>query len=59
VCNIQQKLENNQIALQVDSEMVGGTGKSRKILRLIEYFDKRGYLCYLVDVVRKDQPDII
>jgi len=57
--DIQQEFENNQITLPINLEMVGGSGKAGKILKLIEYLDRRGYLSYLVDAVRKERPGII
>ena len=40
-------------------ELVGGEGKAVKILNLIAYLDRRGYLGYLVSAVRRSRPGII
>ena len=45
--------------LQVNLEIVGGSGKRGKVLRLIQYLDRRGYLGYLVNAVRGHRPGII
>jgi len=47
------------IQLQVNLEIVGGSGKPAKVLRLIQYLDRRGYLGYLVNAVRSVRPGII
>ena len=43
----------------VNLEMVGGSSKEVKILKLIEYLEHRKYLNYLVDAVREARPGII
>jgi len=43
----------------VNLEMVGGEGKRAKVLNLIQYLERRGYLSYLVSAVRKARPEII
>ena len=45
--------------LQVNLEIVGGSGKRGKVLRLIQYLDRRGYLDYLVNAVRQLRPGSI
>lgn len=60
LCNdVQEALSNNEIDLEVNLDMVGGEGKPTKVLNLIQYLDRRGYLSYLIDEVRKARPDII
>ena len=49
--DLQQILADNGIKLPVSIEMVGGNGKPQKVLNLIEYLDRRGYLPYLVRLV--------
>ncbi len=57
--DIQQKIADDGQELQVDLDIVGGTGKAVKVLKLIEYLDKRGFLTYLVNSTRKARPGII
>jgi hypothetical protein len=57
--DVQQDLDEDGIALQVSLEMVGGTGKTARVRRLIDYLDRRGYLGYLVDAVRRARPGTI
>ncbi len=57
--DIQDDLASNGISLLVSLEMVGGSSKSAQILNLIQYLDRRGYLSYLVRVVRTARPGII
>ncbi|HLB72295.1 MAG TPA: hypothetical protein VJJ51_14725, partial [Candidatus Methanoperedens sp.] len=57
--DIQQKMLNDGQDLQVDLEIVGGTGKAAKVLKLIEYLDRRGFLAYLVNAVRRSRSGII
>jgi len=45
--------------LQVNLEIVGGSGKRGKVLRLIQYLDRRGYLDYLVAAMRQLRPGSI
>lgn len=45
--------------IPVSLEMVGGSSKQGKVLNLIQYLDRRGYLGYLVSVVRMHKPGII
>ena len=57
--DVQQDLDEDGIALQVSLEMVGGTGKTARVRRLIDYLDRRGYLGYLVGAVRRERPGTI
>jgi metacaspase-1 len=57
--DIQQSLSNDGITLQVSLDMVGGKMKEGKILELIEYLERRGYLAYLVQAVRRHRSGII
>jgi len=57
--DVQQDLDEDGIALHVSLEMVGGTGKTARVRRLIDYLDRRGYLGYLVDAVRRERPGTI
>lgn len=40
----------------VSLDMVGGQGKTARVLELIEYLDRRGYLDYLVNNARQARP---
>jgi hypothetical protein len=57
--DVEADLAQAGIDLQVDMELVGGTGKRGKVLNLINYLDRRGYLAYLVTAVRRERPGII
>jgi len=57
--DVEQDLADDGIGVQVNLEMVGGTGKAGKTLNLIQYLDRRGYLAYLVTAVRRVRPGII
>jgi hypothetical protein len=60
VCfDVQQALQDDRKPGQVSLEMVGGSSKSLKVLNLIGYLDRRGYLGYLADVVRQHRPGVI
>ena len=56
--DVQEALADDGISLQVNLEMVGGSGKMGQVLNLIGYLDRRGYLGYLVEAVRQVRPDI-
>ena len=45
--------------LQVNLEILGGSGKRAKVLKLIQYLDRRGYLGYLVEAVRQHHPGLV
>jgi hypothetical protein len=58
--DIEQDLASDGITLQVNLDIVGkDSGKSAKVLDLIEYLERRRYLNYLVVAVRKARPGII
>jgi hypothetical protein len=57
--DIEHDLAANGIALQVNLELVGGSGKPGKVLSLISYLDRRGHLTYLVTAVRRARPGSI
>jgi hypothetical protein len=57
--DIEHDLTANGIALQVNLDVVGGGGKPGKVLNLIGYLDRRGYLAYLVTAVRRARPGMI
>jgi hypothetical protein len=57
--DVQTALERAGVELQVNLEIVGGSGKAAKVLRLIQYLDRRGYLGYLVSAVRSVRSGII
>jgi hypothetical protein len=60
LCNdVQLALRDNNIELQLNLEIVGGSGKAIKVLNLIQYLDRRGHLDYLVSTVRNARPGII
>jgi hypothetical protein len=54
--DIQQDMKNSGINLEINMEIVGGDGKVAKVLNLIEYLDRRGYLSHLVNAVRQLRP---
>ena len=57
--DVQSDLKDAGIDLQVNLEIVGGEGKTIKVLNLIQYLDRRGYLGYLVAAVRRARPGIL
>ncbi len=57
--DIEQELHDDGIDLEVNLEMVSGNTKQMKILKLIDYLDRKEYLGYLVDAVRRERPGII
>jgi hypothetical protein len=60
VCaDVQQDLANDGLQVMVELEMVGGSTKSGKVLELINYLDRRGYLSYLVRAVRLHRPGVV
>jgi hypothetical protein len=46
-------------SIPVNLEIGGGRSKQGKVLNLIQYLDRRGYLGYLVSAVRLHKPGII
>ena len=54
--DIEQDLDDRGIHLQVSMEMVGGSSLEAKVLNLIQYLDRRGYLGYLVNAARAARP---
>jgi outer membrane protein assembly factor BamB/tetratricopeptide (TPR) repeat protein len=57
--DVEQDLRMGGITLPVSLELVDGSGKPGKVLNLINYLDRRGYLAYLVSAVRRSRPGII
>jgi len=57
--DIEQTMADDGLKLQVDLEIVGGVGKATKVLKLIEYLDRKGFLPYLVNAIRRAHPGII
>ena len=57
--DVQEDLRANGINLEVNLDIFGGDGKRAKVLNLIQYLDRRSYLPYLIDAVRRARPDII
>jgi hypothetical protein len=57
--DVQEALKDAGIDLEVNLDMVGGEGKRTKVLNLIEYLSRRGYLPYLVSAVRNARAGII
>jgi hypothetical protein len=49
-------LQEDGIQLPVSLEMVGGGSKTAIVMNLIDYFDRRGHLEYLVEAVRSARP---
>ena len=56
--DIEEALTNAGKPTQISLDMVGGSTLPAKVLNLIEYLDRRGYLNYLVDQVRKERPNL-
>jgi hypothetical protein len=57
--DVEEVLKDARLPVQVNLEIVGGGGKRAKVLNLIQYLDRRGYLGYLVYAVRRLRPGII
>ncbi|HSF80731.1 MAG TPA: restriction endonuclease [Anaerolineales bacterium] len=57
--NVEDSLVEAGIELQVNLEMVGGSSKPTKVLNLIEFLDRRGFMDYLVKAVRDERPGSI
>jgi hypothetical protein len=57
--DVEETLKDAGLPVQVNLEVVGGGGKRAKVLNLIQYLDRRGYLGYLVDAVRRARPGLI
>ena len=57
--DVENDLADGGHELQVDLELVGGAGKAAKVMRLIDYLDRRGLLEYLSNAVRKTRPGIL
>lgn len=53
---VQKDLVEDGITVTVNLEMVEGDTKERQILELIDYFDRRGMLPYLVEAAFKTRP---
>ena len=57
--DVQESLRADKINLEVNLDVLGGDGKRAKVLNLIQYLERRKYLPYLIDAVRKARPEII
>jgi hypothetical protein len=57
--DVQDALAEDGISEQVNLEMVGGSGKMVKVINLIGYLDRRGYLGYLEEAVRRERPGLL
>ena len=57
--DVEGALKDAGLPLQVNLEIVGGSGKRSKVLNLIQYLDRRGYLGYLVRAVLDARPQEI
>jgi hypothetical protein len=57
--DVEQDLIEDGITFLVNLEMVGGNTKRGKVLRLIDYLDRQGFLGYLVRAVRRQRPGLI
>ena len=57
--DVEQDLASDGVTLQVNLDVVGGSGKPGKVLNLITYLDRRGYLSYLVDAARRTRPGLV
>ncbi len=59
VCkNVELSLRDQGKDLQVNLEVVGGSGKKSKILNLIDYLYRRGLLAHLVVAVMEERPEL-
>jgi class 3 adenylate cyclase len=56
---VKDDLRKAGIDLQVDLEAVGGETKPAKILNLIGYLERRGYLPHLIRAVRRARPGLV
>jgi CHAT domain len=58
--DIEGALAKDEIREQINLESIGpnDSGKAGKVLQLIEYLDRRGYLDYLIVAVRQQRPNI-
>ena len=54
--DVEGSLKDVGIDVQVGLELVGGGSKTAVVMNLIDYFDRRGYLEYLVEAVRSARP---
>lgn len=59
--DVKQDLADDGVDLDLDLDTLGGRAQSEEamILNLIEYLDRRSYLSYLVDAVRRQRPGVI
>ncbi len=57
--DVEEALTRDGITEQVNLELVGGGTKPGKVLNLIQYLERRGYLDYLVAEVRRSRPGLI
>ena len=57
--DVEQDLANDGIELQVNTAVVGGDSLPGQVLELIQHLDRRGYLDYLVNAVRRARPGTI
>ncbi len=58
VCqNVEQRLKDDGIDLQVNIALAGGSTLEAQVLNLIQYLDRRGYLPYLVAALKEEAPD--
>lgn len=57
--DVEQEMRREGNMIKLNLEDIGGDGKPTKILKLIEFMDRRQKLSYLVDAVRRVRPGII
>ena len=57
--DVQDMLHDAGIDEQVSLELVGGASKVARVLNLIQFLERRGYLGYLVEAVRATRPGTI
>jgi len=57
--DVEQDLADEGIELPVSLDIVGGVSLEARALNLIRYLDNRGYLGYLVRVVRRERPGVV
>lgn len=57
--DIEDALARDSIQLPVNLDIIGGHGKESVVLNLINFFQRRGYLFYLIEEVKKQRPGLI
>ena len=53
--DIKEDLKRDEVEMEIDLEIVGGTNKEAKIVNLIEYLERRDSLVYLINAARRSR----